>query len=64
MPVSKKTLRFCSPCGCIFSLEEGKEIPDRVPLYALDRMIELGIIDAPIKERKPATHWNGIGKNV
>jgi len=57
---AKRTTTFSSSCGACIKLVAGEDICPRTPLYAVERMIELGLIDAPVKELVPVTLWKDL----
>lgn len=38
--------------GTVVSIVKGEDIPDGIPDYAVKRMIELGLVTAPVAEKK------------
>lgn len=57
---AKKTVNFTASCGTCIKLVEGEDICPKTPLYAVERMIELGLIEAPVKESRPVTVWKDL----
>lgn len=59
---AKRTLSFSTPDGSVISLVSGQDISPSTPLYTVDRLIELDLIEAPVKPLIPI-EWKDL-RNV
>ncbi len=59
---AKRTLSFATTDGSVISLVSGQDISPSTPLYTVDRLIELDLIEVPVKPLIPI-EWKDL-RNV